>query len=212
MKILVTGFDPFGGEAINPSSEVLKLLPDKIEESELIKLVLPTVFRKSLSLLVSKVEEVKPDIVISIGQAGGREAITFERVAINIDDARIPDNEGNQPIDEIIYPEGQTAYFSTIPIKRMVEAVKEKGIPAAVSNSAGTFVCNHVLYGILHYRVTQAPHLRAGFIHIPLIEEQARGRDIAYMKLDTIAEGIVAGIKALIKNPEDVRIIGGSIH
>ena len=141
MKVLITGFDPFGGESINPALEAVKMIPENIEGAQVIKLEIPTVFRKSLKKIEEKIEEINPDVVISIGQAGGRFGVTPERVAINIDDARIEDNEGNQPIDISIYEDGESAYFSNLPIKAMVKEMVDNGIPASVSNTAGTFVC-----------------------------------------------------------------------
>lgn len=214
MKILVTGFDPFGGEKINPSSVVLRYLPDSIEKAQIIKQQLPTVFKKSIQQMIDYIDEFKPDVVLAIGQAAGRDALTMERIAINIDDARIPDNEGNQPIDEAIYPEGAAAYFTTLPIKKMVEAIKTAGIPGAVSNSAGTFVCNHVMYGALHYANQEtAPSFRAGFMHIPIIDEQAEGSsEIYHMKLKDLVTGIIAALKSLAEDQDDIKIIGGSLH
>ena len=150
MKILITGFDPFGGESVNPALEAVKKLPDTILGQEVIKIEIPTVFRKALEKIEENIEKHNPDVVISVGQAAGRFGITPERVAINIDDARIQDNEGNQPIDFSIYEDGENAYFSNLPIKAMVKEMIDNGIPASVSNTAGTFVCNHVMYGILY--------------------------------------------------------------
>ena len=144
MKILVSGFDPFGGEKINPAIESVKLLPDEIKGAKIIKVEIPTVARKSLKKLEEVIEIEKPDVVLSIGQAGGRTDISVERVGINMDDFRIKDNEGNQPIDEKIAKDGPDAYLVTIPIKAMVQKMIENKIPASVSNTAGTFVCNHV--------------------------------------------------------------------
>lgn len=141
MKILITGFDPFGGESINPALEAVKKLPDTILGQEIIKIEIPTVFRKSLEKIEENIQKHNPDVVISVGQAGGRFGVTPERVAINIDDARIKDNEGNQPIDISIYEDGENAYFSNLPIKAMVKEMNDNGIPASVSNTAGTFVC-----------------------------------------------------------------------
>ena len=172
MKVLITGFDPFGGESVNPALEAVKLLPETISGAEVIKLEIPTVFRKSLAKIEEAMELHNPDIVISIGQAGGRFQVTPERVAINIDDARIEDNEGNQPLDITIFEDGEAAYFSNLPIKAMVQEMKENGIPAAVSNTAGTFVCNHVMYGILYMIDKKFPNARGGFIHVPYIPAQ----------------------------------------
>lgn len=160
MKCLVTGFDPFGGEEINPALEAVKLLPEEINGAKIVKLEIPTVFGKSAEVVQAKIEEIQPDVVLNIGQAGGRFAISPERVAINVDDARIPDNEGNQPVDEAIQPQGQPAYFSQLPIKAMVAAMKEAGIPAVVSNTAGTFVCNHIMYQVQYMIDTKYPTLK----------------------------------------------------
>ena len=172
MKVLITGFDPFGGESVNPALEAVKLLPNTISGAEVIKIEIPTVFRKSLEHIENAIEKHNPDIVISIGQAGGRFGIMPERVAINIDDARIKDNEGNQPIDQPIYEDGQSAYFSSLPIKAMVKEMNENGIPGSVSNTAGTFVCNHVMYGLLYLIDKKYPNIKGGFIHVPFIPNQ----------------------------------------
>jgi pyroglutamyl-peptidase I len=173
MKIIVTGFDPFGGETINPSIECVKALPE-IEGVELIRLELPTVFKESAKRLNEVINDVKPDAVLSVGQAGGRPGITMERIAINVDDARIPDNISQQPIDETIQTEGEAAYFTTLPIKRIVKAIREAGISAEVSNSAGTFVCNHIMYQSLFAATKADKPFKAGFMHIPFIPEQRR--------------------------------------
>ena len=199
MKVLVTGFEPFGKETINPSLEVIKKLDDKIMESEIIKLKLPTVFGKSIDILENVLEKEKPDIVLCIGQAGGRDKITIERVAINISDARIPDNEGNEPIDEVIFEDGDTAYFSNIPIKKMVEEMKTNNIPAAISNTAGTYVCNHIMYGLLYNIDKKYPKMKGGFIHIPYIPEQVIEKANApSMSLDNIVKGISIAIETAI--------------
>ena len=198
MKILLTAFTPFDGESINPALEAMKLLPDKIGNLEVIKLEIPTVFGKSARLVLETIEQEKPDYVLSIGQAGGRAEITPERIAINIDDARIPDNEGNQPVDWPIVPDGENAYFSNLPIKAMVEAMKKEGIPAAVSNSAGTYVCNHLMYSVLYYLKKNALPIKAGFIHVPYIPEQTvNKKDKPSMSLAEIASGLEAAIRVI---------------
>lgn len=146
MKVLITGFDPFGGEKINPAWEAVKALPDNIDGIEVVKLQIPTVFKKSAKKLFENIDSVKPDVVICVGQAGGRYEFSVERVAINVDDGRIPDNDGYQPVDSPVFEDGENAYFSTLPIKAIVEEVKKVGIPSAVSNTAGTYVCNHIMY------------------------------------------------------------------
>lgn len=212
MKILVTGFDPFGGEKINPAIESVKRLPDKILDSQIIKLEIPTVYMKSLEAIDKAIQKYNPDVILSIGQAGGRPDITVERVGINIDDYRIRDNEGNQPIDKPIFEDGKSAYFSKLPIKAMVENIQKNNIPASISNTAGTFVCNHVLYGVAYLLDKKYPNKKSGFIHIPFLPEQVidkRGQ--ASMSLDVIVKGLTSAIEAIIKNDEDISITGGTI-
>jgi len=200
LKILLTAFTPFDGENINPALEAMKLLPDKIGNLEVLKLEVPTVFGKSALLVLETIEQEKPDFVLSIGQAGGRAEITPERIAINIDDARIPDNEGNQPVDRPIYLDGENAYFSNLPIKAMVEAIKKEGIPASVSNSAGTYVCNHLLYSVLHSIKKNTLPLKAGFIHVPYIPDQTvEKKDKPSLALSEIVRGLKASIEAISK-------------
>jgi len=169
MKILVTGFDPFGGEPINPAIESVKKLPDNIAGAQIIKLEIPTVKGKSIKKIEKAIEEHNPDIILSIGQAGGRFDISVERVGINLDDFRIPDNEGNQTIDESIFPDGENAYFVDLPVKAMVKNIQKNKIPASVSYTAGTFICNHVLYGTLYLINKKYKNKKSGFIHIPFL-------------------------------------------
>ncbi|MDU5110619.1 MAG: pyroglutamyl-peptidase I [Clostridium sp.] len=212
MKILITGFDPFGGENINPALEAVKKLPDTILGQEVIKIEIPTVFRKSLEKIEENIEKHNPDVVISVGQAGGRFGVTPERVAINMDDARIKDNEGNQPIDISIYEDGEAAYFSNLPIKAMVKEMTDNGIPASVSNSAGTFVCNHVMYGILYLVDKKYPNIRGGFIHVPYIPSQVTTKpNTPSMSIDDISKGLELSIKAIIENSSDIKTVGGTI-
>ncbi len=174
MKVLLTGFDPFGGESINPAWEVVKKVSaEKLEGITLTTRQLPTVFDEAIQEAILAIAKAKPDLVIALGQAGGRSDISIERVALNINDASIPDNQQNQPIDTSVVEGGPAAYFYTLPIKAMVEEIRGEGIPASVSNTAGTFVCNHTLYGILHYIAEKQLSIRAGFIHIPYLPEQA---------------------------------------
>ena len=214
MKILVTGFDPFGGESINPAIESVKLLPDTIEGAEIIKLEIPTVCYKSLDVIAQAVEKYNPDVVVSVGQAGSRPDLTVERVGINITDCRIKDNDGNQLVDEPIYADGPAAYFSTLPIKAMVEEIKKVNIPAAVSDSAGTFVCNHVMYGVSylldHKYAGQGK--KSGFIHIPFLPEQVLDkRGMPSMSLETIVAGLTRALAAIVLNEKDIKAVGGSI-
>lgn len=213
MKILVSGFDPFGGEKINPAIESVKLLPDEIKGAKIIKVEIPTVARKSLKKLEEVIEIEKPDVVLSVGQAGGRTDISVERVGINMDDFRIKDNEGNQPIDEKIAKDGPDAYLVTIPIKAMVQKMIENKIPASVSNTAGTFVCNHVCYGMAHLASTKYPNMRTGFVHIPFLPEQVVDkRNMPSMPLEMIAKGLEYAIEAIIENKKDIKAEGGATH
>ena len=211
MKLLLTAFSPFGGEKINPSLEAIKLVKDKILETDIIKLEVPTVFGKSIKIVADTIEKEKPDYVLCIGQAGGRESITPERVAINIDDARIPDNEGNQPIDTPIFADGEAAYFSNLPVKAMVEAIKKEGLKSSLSNSAGTYVCNHLMYGVLYALDKKYKGAKGGFIHVPYITEQTVDKpDKPSMPLADIIRGLEAAIKAIICNENDIKTVGGS--
>ncbi len=174
-RILLCAFDPFGGEKINPALEAVKLA--HFDGAIIEKIEVPTVFYKSVELVVRKIDELCPDAVVMIGQAGGRDKVTPERVAINISDARIDDNEGQRPFDEPIVLGAPAAYFSTLPIKEIVGALSGEGIPSAVSNSAGTFVCNHLMYGVLHHIAVSGLGAIAGFIHIPFLPEQTEGKE-----------------------------------
>ncbi|GAA0117606.1 pyroglutamyl-peptidase I [Clostridium senegalense] len=212
MKVLITGFDPFGGEKVNPALEAVKLLPNVIAGAEVIKLEIPTVFRKSVMHIDEAIKMNNPDIVIAVGQAGGRFGINPERVAINIDDARIKDNIGNQPIDIEIEKDGKEAYFSNLPIKAMVKKMNDNGIPAGVSNTAGTFVCNHVMYGILYLIDKKYSNIKGGFIHVPYIPNQVISKpNTPCMSLNDISKGLELCIEAAVENSEDLKITGGTI-
>jgi len=214
MKLLLTGFDPFGGEPINPAWEAVKLVADKVGNVEVVKVQVPTVFNKSIDTVAAAIEKEKPDAVLCIGQAGGRYDLTPERVAININDARIPDNEGNQPLDGPIFEDGEPAYFTTLPIKAMVAAIREAGVPASVSNTAGTYVCNHLMYGVLYTLSKKYPGVRGGFMHVPFITSQVVNRATPAPCLETsvIAKGIEAAIKAIGENQEDLKVAEGKTH
>ena len=214
MKILVTGFDPFGGEKVNPALEAVKSLPSEIHGAEVHWVAIPTVFYQSAEVLEAEIVRYQPDAVLCIGQAGGRASLTPERVAINQDDARIPDNQGNQPIDTPIRMDGQAAYFSTLPIKAMVQAIKEEGLPATVSNTAGTFVCNHLMYQALYLADKKFPHMKSGFMHIPYMTEQVVNKpNTASMNLTDIVRGIEAAIGAIVEyKDKDLKIVGGATH
>ena len=214
MKILVTGFDPFGGEKVNPALEAVKSLPSEIHGAEIHWVEIPTVFYKAADVLETAIVRFQPDAVLCIGQAGGRASLTPERVAINQDDARIPDNDGNQPIDTPIRLDGEAAYFSTLPIKAMVQAIKEVGLPATVSNTAGTFVCNHLMYQALYLADKKFPNMRAGFMHIPYMTEQVVNKpNTASMNLTDIVRGIEAAIGAIVDyKDKDIKLVGGTTH
>ncbi len=212
MKILITGFEPFGEEKINPSLEAVKAVANHINTAEIVKMELPTVFYKSLQVLEEGIKLHNPQVVICVGQAGGRSEITPERVAINIDDARIKDNEGNVPIDQVIYKQGENAYFSNLPIKAMVKNMQENGIPASISNSAGTFVCNHVMYGLLYLIDKKYSDIKGGFIHVPFIPAQViNKRGVPSMSLDMIVEGLECAINAITIYKMDIEESYGSI-
>ncbi len=211
MKVLVTGFEPFGKEKINPALEAVKRMKDKIQGAEIIKLEVPTVFNKSIKVLDKSIKEHTPDIVICVGQAGGRSNLTIERVGINIDDARIPDNDGNQPIDKEVFKDGENAYFSSLPIKAIVnELIKEK-IPAEISNTAGTYVCNHLMYGLLYLIDKKYKNIKGGFVHVPFIQEQVLDKkNTPSMFLDEITRGLNVIVKASIKYDKDIKVTGGT--
>ena len=213
MKVLVTGFDPFGGESINPAWEAVKVIKDEIAGAEVIKMQIPTVVGKSIAKIHDKMAEINPDIVIAVGQAGGRFGVTPERIAINVTDARIPDNEGNQPIDEPIFADGDAAYFSNLPVKAMVQEIKDAGYPSTLSNTAGTYICNHVMYGILYYIHKEFPNARGGFIHVPYAASQVLNKpNTASMAIADITASLEAAIKAAVEHQDDIKAIGGEIH
>ena len=213
MKILVTGFDPFGGEEVNPAIETVKRLPDTIGGAKIIKLEIPTVCHQSLRVIDEAIAGYDPDVVLSVGQAGGRPDITVERVGINVDDCRIPDNAGNQIVDEPIYADGPAAYFVTVPIKAIVQRIRERNIPASVSNTAGTFVCNHVTYGVCHLLAVKYPGKRSGFIHIPFLPQQAVDKkNMPSMSQDMMVEAITAAIEAVVDTEKDIKVTGGATH
>lgn len=190
-KLLITGFDPFGGATVNPSWMAVSQLPDRVGDFELCKLEIPTVFDKATRVVLAKAAEFDPDVILCVGQAGGRAAVTPERIGVNIRDGRICDNEGNQPRGEFVAPDGPAAYFATVPVVKMADAMEAAGIPATVSNSAGAFVCNDTLYGILHHYA--GTDVRCGFIHVPFVPEQGE----PCLPLERITAGLEAAISAL---------------
>ena len=191
-KLLITGFAPFGGEEINPSWEAVARLPEKINEYSLIKLRLPVTFGKAAELVIKAAEEIAADVILCVGQAGGRNAITPELVGINLRHATIPDHNGFQPQDEPIMVGGETAYFSTLPVRSMVEAMRAADIPAQVSYSAGAYVCNDVLYTVLaHF---QDSEVKAGFIHVPYSDDQNKEPS---MNINLIVKGLTIAIETI---------------
>lgn len=213
-KILVTGFDPFGTDKINPAIESVKLLPDEIKGVKIVKLEIPTIRYKSIDKVEEAIIKEDPDMILSVGQAGGRFDISVERVGINVDDFRIGDNDGNQPVDEKIYEDGEPAYFSQLPIKAMVENIRAHGIPASVSNTAGTFVCNHILYGVRYLVDKKFPGKKSGFMHIPFMSEQVveRPNTTPSMDLHVMAKALEYAIEAMIDNADgDIKQEGGAI-
>ena len=189
-KLLITGFDPFGGAAVNPSWLAVRELPDVVGDYELCKLEIPTVFAEATRVVLEKAAQFQPDVILCVGQAGGRAAVTPERIGVNIRDGRICDNAGNQPKGEFVAEDGPAAYFSTVPVMAMAEAIEAQGILATVSNSAGAFVCNDTLYGLLHHYAGTA--VRVGFIHVPYIPEQGEPN----MPLERITAALEAAITA----------------
>ncbi|WP_313033955.1 pyroglutamyl-peptidase I [Massilia alkalitolerans] len=211
--VLLTGFEPFNKANVNPAWEAVRALDGwsgagfRVEVRQL-----PCVFGDARDAMAAMVDELHPDIVIAVGQAGGRAEISVERVAINVDDASILDNAGRQPVDRPIVEDGPAAYFSTLPIKAMVAAMRDKGLAAGVSQTAGTFVCNHVFYGLMHH--TAGKPTRAGFMHVPFLPEQAEQRpdDPPSMALDDIILGIMTAVETAVHVERDVAQAGGATH
>ena len=190
-KLLITGFDPFGGAVINPAWEAVKLLPDTVGDYMLCKLEIPTVFGVAAETVLAQAQHFQPDVILCVGQAGGRDAVTPERIAVNIQDAKIADNAGNTPVGQFVTPEGPAAYFSTVPVAEMADAICRAGLPGKVSNSAGAFVCNDTLYCLLHHYAGTA--VRVGFIHVPYLPEQGTPS----LPLASTAKALAAAIGAL---------------
>lgn len=211
-KILITGFEPFGGDVLNPALEAIEHLDGAIIGGfEVITHALPVVRKTSIDTLLNYIAKINPDVVIAVGQAGGRSEISIERIAINVDDFRIPDNAGLQPIGEPVIPGGPAAYWSTLPIKAMMNHLNQGGVPALVSNTAGTFVCNHVFYGLMHHLAVEGNIRRGGFIHIPYLPEQVCTKPgQPSMALETIVKGLKLAVEATALD-EDVQIGAGTI-
>lgn len=214
MRCLITGFEPFGGEKINPAYEAVKMLPDRMGDIEVLKLELPTVFQKAADRLKSVIREQRPDFVISVGQAGGSGAIAVEKVAINLIDARIADNEGLQPLDVKIKEDGENAYFSTLPVKAIVSKIREAGIPAILSYTAGTYVCNELMYQLLYMLDREFTDIRGGFIHVPYATSQAVGKTgiVPSMALADISRALELAVEAVLDNDSDISVSMGITH
>ena len=213
MKVLVTGFDPFDKEKVNPAYEAVKLLPDKIADADIVKLEIPTVFSKSAEVVEDAIKKYNPDIVINVGQAGGRACVTVERVAINLAEARIPDNAGEKPMGTPIKEDGENAYFATVPVKAMVKNVRDHGFPCQISYTAGTYVCNSIMYNVLYMAAKKYKNIHAGFIHVPFSTEQAIDKPgtTPFMSLEQIRDCLTYAIEAAVVNKEDIVDVSGEI-
>ena len=209
MKILVTGFDPFGGQSVNPAYEAVRLLPDQIGTAAIIKAQIPTIFGQGADLLAQLMDAHKPNAVLLVGQAGGRTAISVERIAINVRDASIADNAGAQPVDQPVVPDGPAAYFATIPVKQIIRKVQDAGIPCRISDSAGTFVCNDLMYRMLHH--IDVRHLQAigGFIHVPYLPQQAAALpgQAPSMSLEMIVQALHLALEEILVSFDTLPIL-----
>ena len=211
--VLLTGFEPFGGETENPSWEAVRPLDgERIGDHRIAARLMPCVFGAAIAQLEAEIEELRPNIVLCVGQAGGRAELSIERVAINLDDARIPDNSGTQPLDRPIVEDGPAAYFSTLPVKAILRELRQAGIPAALSHTAGTFVCNHIFYGARHAAERSHRELRAGFIHIPYSPAQAaRHPGQPSLAVPIVTEALRLAIATTLHHKADLREVGGAI-
>ena len=191
LRALVTGFAPFGGASLNASYEAVRRLPARVGEFDIVTAQLPTSYARSGAALVSEINRRQPALVLCIGEAGERTALNIERIAINVQDARIADNDGAQPVDRPVVADAPAAYFSTLPVRAIHAALVAENLPAEISNSAGTFVCNHLFYSLMHYAASPGPRLRGGFVHVP----GWRDDDNASMRIADIARGIVIALE-----------------
>jgi pyroglutamyl-peptidase len=211
--VLLTGFEPFDGQTTNPSwsavQEVRRTWAGADEDIHVLEL--PVDFASVDEVLTAALETLRPDVVICVGQAGGASAVRLERVAINVDDARIPDNQGRQPVDDPIVAGGPAAYFSTLPIKAAVAELGRLGIPAVVSQTAGTYTCNHVFYRLMHELGQSGREVRGGFVHVPFAPDQAVGTEFPSMAVDAMARGVATVLAMSLSTCEDARIVGGSL-
>jgi len=212
--VLLTGFEPFEADPINPSWEIARALDGrKIGDAHVVACQLPCVFARAPAMLAQALESTRPVLAICLGLAGGRDAISIERVAINLADARIPDNSGAQPLDEPVIAGGPNAYFAPLPVKAMAQALAQAGLPATVSHTAGTFLCNQVFYWLCHHIATQAPCLRGGFIHVPYSDEMAaRHPGKPTLALTAMVQGVELAIRTALATRRDAAIAGGTLH
>ena len=212
-RVLLTGFEPFGGEKVNPSglavAAVAAAPPPGLEVSAA---RLSCVFGQAVEELEAAIDRTRPELVLCVGQAGGRADLTVERVAVNLDDARIPDNAGRQPVDQPIAEDRPAAYFSGLPVKRCVAAARAAGVPASVSQTAGTFLCNHVFYALMHLIATRRPGLRGGFVHVPYAPEQVVDRSAPSLPVTVAADGLRAVLTAAASHRDDLALVGGALH
>ena len=208
--ILLSGFEPFDGDAANPSWGAVRVARDilRAEGLEVEAVELPCVFGESAQELRQQIARLQPDLVICAGLASGRERLSLERVAINCDDARIPDNAGKRPVDEEVVPGGPAAYFSALPVKAALRALQIAGLRAEVSQTAGTYVCNHVFYALMHHLATEAPGTRGGFIHVP--REPQEGIP-GGMSLQDMGEGIAVVVRTALATAQDLKFSGGAV-
>jgi pyroglutamyl-peptidase len=212
-RVLLTGFEPFDESAVNPSWQAVRLAAaTPLDGVSLTTALLPVVFGAAVERLRAAIAESGADVVVCVGQAGGRPGVTVERVAVNIDDARIPDNAGAQPVDEPIVAGGPAAYFATLPVKACVAAVRDTGLPASVSHTAGTFLCNHVFYGLMHLIATERPGVRGGFVHVPYLPEQVTSGAEPSLPATAIAAALAAIVSAAVTTTADLKVTGGSLH
>jgi pyroglutamyl-peptidase len=211
--VLLTGFDPFGGESTNPSWEaVRRLAGTTVARHRVVAERLPTAFGAALTALGAALERHRPALVLCVGQAGGRAALSVERVALNLIDARIPDNSGAQPIDVPVVAGAPLAYFAPLPVKAIVGALRAAGVPAEVSHSAGTFVCNAVFYGLCHRLATALPDTRGGFVHVPYLPGQAAARPgTPSMALETMVAGLRVAMEAALTREEEAGVSAGAL-
>lgn len=212
-RVLITGFEPFDGATLNPAWEaVCRVAADQPAGLEVVAARLSCVFGTALKELRAAVQAADPELVLCVGQAGGRPDVTLERVAVNVDDARIPDNAGNCPVDEPVVEGGPVAYFSTLPIKACAAAVQEAGLPASISQTAGTYVCNHVFYGLMHLLATEYPALRGGFVHVPFAPEQVVDRTAPSLPIETVASALRIILSTAVTTSVDLPLAAGATH